>query len=226
MSLGVGALALMGGAMIIVSFLVMNAGAVMGVIGHAELGDVGVEALGGFFSAFGNTRLPAPVISVVGLSATIGAGTTAQLGAMRINEEIDALEVMGIPAVAYLASTRLVAGVIAVVPIFFMALVAGYSASRFVIVDFYGQPGGVYDHYFYTFLDPLDVLWSTVQVAVGGVAVMLIHTYYGLTASGGPAGVGEATGRAVRAALVVSVFWVLAMSLILYGSSGHFHLSA
>lgn len=227
MTLGVGALAAIGGSMMIVAFMVLNAGGVIGVIGHAELGDyLGVEALGGFFSAFANTRLPAPVLSIVGLSATVGAGATAQLGAMRINEEVDALEVMGIPTIAYLASTRVVAGMIAVIPIFWLALVGAYVASRAVLVGYYGQSSGVYDHYFNTFLDPLDIAWSTVQVAVAGIVVMLIHTYYGLTATGGPAGVGEATGRSVRASLVVAVFTVLAMSLILYGQSGHFHLSA
>lgn len=226
-SLGVGALAALGGSMMIVAFMVMNAGGVIGVIGHTELGStLGVEALGGFFSAFANTRLPAPVTTIVGLSATVGAGATAQLGAMRINEEVDALEVMGVPTIAYLASTRVVAGMIAVVPLFWLALVAAYVASRTVLVGFYGQSAGVYDHYFNTFLDPLDILWSTLQVVGGGIAVMLIHTYYGLTATGGPAGVGEATGHAVRASLVVAVFIVLGMSLILYGQSGHFHLSA
>lgn len=226
MSLGIGALAAIGGTFVVVTFLVMSTGAVVGVTGHQELGGIGADALAGFFSAYANTRLPAPIISVVGLSATIGAGATAQLGAMRINEEVDALEVMGIPAIAYLASTRVVAGLICVVPIFFMALTAAYVGARLVVVDFYGQSGGVYDHYFNTFLDPLDMAWSTLQVVAGGVIVMLIHTYYGLTASGGPAGVGEATGRAVRASLVTAVMIVMVASLILYGSSGHFHLSA
>lgn len=226
MSLGVGALAAVGGALAIVGFLLLSTGAVIGVTGHQELGSIGVEALGGFFSAYANTRLPAPIISVVGLSATIGAGATAQLGAMRINEEVDALEVMGIPTIAYLASTRVVAGLITVVPIFFLALVAAYLGSRVVMVNFYGQSGGVYEHYFSTFLDPLDMVWSTLQVIAAGICVMLIHTYYGLTATGGPAGVGEATGRAVRASLVVAVFVVMVASFILYGSSGHFHLSA
>ena len=225
-SLGAGGLAAVGGAMMVVAFLVINGGAVVGIIGHAQLGNIGLEALGGFFSAYGNTRLPAPTIAIVGLSATVGAGATAQIGAMRINEEVDALEVMGISSIAYLASTRVVAGLIAVVPIFFSALLGAYVASRFVLVDVYGQSGGVYDHYFDTFLNPTDVVWATVQVAGGGVAVMLIHTYYGLTASGGPAGVGAATGRAVRTSMVVAVFLVLAMSLVLYGRSGNFHLSA
>lgn len=226
MSLGVGALAAVGGAMVVVSFLMLAGGTTLGIMGHSQLGDLGVEALAGFFSAFANTRLVALGQATVGLIATIGAGATAQLGAMRINEEVDALEVMGIPTIAYLASTRVVAGVIVVVPLFFMAMLAGYTATRFVLVEVYGQSAGVYDHYFNTFLDPLDLCWSTLTAGVEGVVIMLIHTYYGLTASGGPAGVGEATGRAVRTSLIVAMFTVLAMTLVLYGYSGHFHLSA
>ena len=64
--------------------------------GYNQLAGIGVEALTGFASAFFNVRLIAPLIAGIGLAATIGAGATAQLGAMRINEEIDALEVMGI----------------------------------------------------------------------------------------------------------------------------------
>lgn len=226
MSLGVGALAAIGGAVVVISFLMLAGGFSLGIMGHSQLGDLGVEALAGFFSAFANTRLVALGQATVGLIATIGAGATAQLGAMRINEEVDALEVMGIPTIAYLASTRVVAGVIVVVPLFFMGSVSGYVATRFVLVNVYGQSAGVYDHYFNTFLDPLDLCWSTLTAAAEGVVIMLIHTYYGLTASGGPAGVGEATGRAVRASLIVAVFTMLAMTLVLYGYSGHFHLSA
>lgn len=227
MALGVGELAAIGGTVTVLTFLLLNVGGIVAVISHAELGGyLGLDALAGFFSAFANTRLPGPVIAVVGLSATVGASATAELGAMRINEEIDALEVMGINAVAYLASTRVFGGVIAVVPIFWMALMGAYLACRFVLVGFYGQSSGVYDHYFNTFLAPLDVVWSTLGVAAAATIVMLIHTYYGLTASGGPAGVGEATGRAVRASLVVANFTALAVSLGAYGYSGNFHLSA
>lgn len=223
---GVGALAAIGGSAVIATFMVVNTGADFGIIAHTQLGDIGVDALGGFFSAFGTTRLAAPITAIVALSASVGAGATAQLGAMRVNEEIDALEVMGISAIAYCASTRVVAGMVAVIPIFFTALIGGYLATRFVFAGVYGQSSGVYDHYFNSYLDPLDVFWATVQVIAGAIAMMLIHTYYGLTASGGPAGVGEATGRAVRASLVVAISIVVLFSLVLYGYSGHFHLSA
>ena len=92
-----------------------------------------MQALSGFFSAYFNTRLAAPLVAGIGLAATIGAGATAQLGAMRINEEIDALEVMGIRTITYLVSTRVVAGVVVVIPLWCMAVLAGYLATRTLV---------------------------------------------------------------------------------------------
>ena len=83
----------------------------------------------------------------------------------------------------------------------------------------------MYDHYFNTFLNPTDLMWSFLQAESMALVVMLIHTYYGYTASGGPAGVGLAVGRAVRASLVAAVFVTLFVSLAIYGRSGNFHLS-
>jgi phospholipid/cholesterol/gamma-HCH transport system permease protein len=130
MSLGTGALMLIGGTVVIVAVLTMFAGGVTAVQGYNALADVGVEALTGFVSAFVNTRLTAPLISTVGLAATIGAGATAQIGAMRINEEIDPLEVIGVRSVAYLASSRVAAGVIVVVPLFCVAVLTSYWAAK------------------------------------------------------------------------------------------------
>jgi phospholipid/cholesterol/gamma-HCH transport system permease protein len=224
MSLGTGALVLIGGTVVIVGFLTLFAGGVVAVQSYNALADVGIEALTGFTSAYINTRLAAPLISTVGLAATIGAGATAQLGAMRINEEIDALEVIGVRSVAYLASTRVTAGIIVVVPLFCVAVLTSYWAAKFTTI-LYGQSVGVYDHYFNTFLRPTDLLWSFVVVIFSGVVIMLVHTYYGYNATGGPAGVGEAVGRAVRTSLVFAVFVNLFVSLAIYGPTGNFKLS-
>ncbi|TBR71311.1 MAG: ABC transporter permease, partial [Nevskiaceae bacterium] len=96
MSMGVGALALIGGTIAIVAFLLLNVGLLIAIVGYSQTANLGVEALVGFFSAYVNPRLAAPLITAIGLAATIGAGATAQLGAMRISEEIDALEVIGV----------------------------------------------------------------------------------------------------------------------------------
>jgi phospholipid/cholesterol/gamma-HCH transport system permease protein len=225
MSLGAGALAVVGGTIVIVAFLTMSAGALIAVQGYNTLAGVGVEALTGFTSAYLNVRIIGPLTTGIGLAATIGAGATAQLGAMRIAEEIDALEVMGVRSISYLASTRLLAGVIVVVPLYCVAVLMSFVSARVGTTVVYGQSTGVYDHYFKTFLNPADLVWSFVQAMVMALTVMIIHTYYGYTASGGPAGVGEAVGRAVRTSLIVVVFVTLAISLSVYGRSGNFNLS-
>jgi phospholipid/cholesterol/gamma-HCH transport system permease protein len=225
MSMGAGALAIIGGTTVIVGFLTLSTGALVAIQGYNQFADVGVEALTGFASAYFNVRLIAPVVAGIGLAATIGAGATAQLGAMRINEEIDALEVMGVRSIAYLASSRVVAGVIVVIPLYCVAVMTSFLAARFGTTAVYGQSTGVYDHYFTTFLNPTDLIWSFFQAVSMAVVIMLVHTYYGFTASGGPAGVGEAVGRAVRTSLISAVFVVLFLSLAIYGQSGNFHLS-
>jgi phospholipid/cholesterol/gamma-HCH transport system permease protein len=225
MSLGTGALVMIGGTTAIVGFLTLSTGAIIAVQGYNQLSQVGVEAFVGFASAYFNVRLIAPLTAGVAMAATIGAGATAQLGAMRINEEIDALEVMGIRAVAYLASTRVAAGVVVVIPVYCVAVMTSFFAARFGTTFFYGQSSGVYDHYFDTFLSTTDLLWSFVLALVMAAVIMLVHTYYGFNASGGPAGVGEAVGRAVRTSMISASVAVLFVSLAVYGQTGHFNLA-
>ena len=226
MGLGTAALAMVGGTVVIVGFLTMTTGALVAVQGYNQLASVGIEALTGFASAYFNVRLIVPGTASVALSATIGAGATAQMGAMRINEEIDALEVIGIRSVSYLASTRVVAGVIVVIPLYCIAIMMAFLASRAGTTAVYGQGSGVYDHYFNTFLSPRDIIWSFLQSVAITVVVMLVHTYYGYTASGGPAGVGEAVGRAVRTSMVVAAVEIVLITLAVYGQSGNFHLAS
>lgn len=225
MGMGTGALAVIGGTVAIIGFLTLCTGALIAAQGYNTLSNVGIEALTGFLGAFLNVRFIAPATAGVALAATIGAGATAQIGAMRINEEIDALEVMGIRVITYLASTRIVAGMVAVIPIYTVSVLMSFLATRFGTTIVYGQSRGVYDHYFTTFLQPTDMLWSFVEALSMAVAVMAVHTYYGYTVTGGPAGVGEAVGRAVRTSITAGVFILLTITLSVYGQSGNFHLS-
>jgi phospholipid/cholesterol/gamma-HCH transport system permease protein len=225
MGLGTGALAVIGGTVVIVGFLTLTTGALIAVQGYNQFASVGVEALTGFASAYFNVRVLAPLTAGIALAATIGAGATAQLGAMRINEEIDALEVIGIRSISYLASTRVVAGVIVLVPLYCVAVLMAFLAARFGTTAIYNQSTGVYDHYFNTFLNPTDLFWSFAVALIMAMVIMLVHTYYGYIASGGPAGVGEAVGRAVRTSLVSAAVTILFISLAIYGHSGNFNLS-
>ncbi|AQT79868.1 ABC transporter permease [Mycolicibacterium litorale] len=224
-SMGAGTLAMIGGTVVIVGFLTLAAGGTLAVQGYSSLGNIGIEALTGFLAAFINVRISAPVVAGIGLAATFGAGVTAQLGAMRINEEIDALESMGIPPVEYLVSTRIVAGMVAITPLYSIAVILSFVASQFTTVVLFGQSGGLYDHYFNTFLNPIDLLWSFLQAVLMAITILLVHTYFGYFATGGPSGVGVAVGNAVRTSLIVVVSVTLLISLAIYGSNGNFNLS-
>ena len=224
-SMGAGTLAMIGGTVVIVGFLTLATGGVLAIQGYSSLGNIGIEALTGFLAAFINVRIAAPVVAGIGLAATFGAGVTAQLGAMRINEEIDALESMAIRPVEYLVSTRIVAGMIAITPLYAIAVILSFLASQFTTVVLLGQSGGLYDHYFTTFLNPIDQLWSFLQAVLMAITILLIHTYFGYFASGGPSGVGVAVGNAVRTSLIVVVSVTLLVSLSVYGSNGNFNLS-
>ncbi len=225
MSLGTGALLLTGGTIGVAVLLTLASGGVLAVQGYSSLGNIGIEALTGFLSAFLNVRVVAPVIAGIALAATIGAGSTAQLGAMRVAEEIDALEVMAVRSMSYLVSTRLIAGLVVIIPLYSLATLAAFAAARLTTLYISGQSRGLYDHYFETFLIPTDLLWSFLQAIAMSIAVMLIHTYYGYNAGGGPVGVGVATGDAVRLSLIVVVVITLCISLAVYGASGNFDLS-
>jgi phospholipid/cholesterol/gamma-HCH transport system permease protein len=144
---------------------------------------------------------------------------------MRINEEIDALESISVRTIGFLCSTRLVAGVMLTFPLYCVSLLAAFTATRLGVTLAYGQTNGVYDHYFNTFLNPTDVALSFMQAVLMATAVMLIHTYYGYNAAGGPAGVGEAVGRAVRSSMVAAISINLLIALAVYGQGGGLHLS-
>ncbi|MGH3739973.1 MAG: MlaE family ABC transporter permease [Micromonosporaceae bacterium] len=218
-SFGSGALAVIGGTVGVIVFITFFTGTEVGLQGYQALQQIGSSAFTGFVSAYFNTREISPLVAALALSATVGCGFTAQLGAMRINEEVDALEVMGLPSLPFLVTTRMIAGFVAVIPLYVIALLSSYAATRFIATGYFGQSAGTYDYYFHLFLPPEDVLWSFFKVLVFSVLVILIHCYYGYNASGGPAGVGLAVGRAVRLAIVSVNIVDFFLSLAIWGTT-------
>ncbi len=223
--MGTGAMAVIGGTVAIVVFTTLSAGTLIAVQGYASLGTIGVEAVTAGAAALVNVRSVAPVVTGQALASTVGAGSTAQLGAMRISEEVDALEVMGIKSISYLVSTRIVAGIIVIIPLYAMAMIMSFMAAQFTTTSVFGQSYGTYDHYFRTLLRLDDVMWSFVMAILIAIFVMINHCYYGYNASGGPVGVGEAVGKAMRASLILIVLVVLFTSLALYGANPNFNLT-
>ncbi|WP_300682249.1 ABC transporter permease [Nocardioides sp.] len=218
-TLGSGALAVIGGTVGVITAMTFFTGTEVGLQGYAALNQLGTSAFSGFISAYFNTREIAPLVSSIALAATVGCGFTAQLGAMRISEEVDALEVMAVPSMPFLVTTRILAGLIAIVPLYVLGLLSSYFATRVTVTTIFGQSTGTYDHYFTTFLPPGDVLWSFGKVLVFSIVVILIHCYHGYNASGGPAGVGVAVGRAVRTSIVAVTVLDLFLSMAIWGTA-------
>ncbi|MEU8896582.1 ABC transporter permease [Nocardia sp. NPDC048505] len=216
---GSGALAVIGGTIGVIVFMSASVGFVVGLQGFKALDALGTSVLTGFLTAYVNTREIAPLTAALALSATVGCGFTAQLGAMRISEEIDALEVMAVPGIPFLVSTRVIAGFLAVIPLYIVGLLGTYLASRTVSIWFEGQSSGAYDHYFSLFLPPQDVLYSFLKVLIFAFVIILVHCYYGFNATGGPSGVGIAVGRAVRSAIVLVNVLDFFLSLAIWGTS-------
>lgn len=224
-TLGSGALAVIGGTIGVITAMCFFVGTTVGIQGYASLEQIGAAAFAGFISAYFNTREIAPLVAGVALAATVGCGFTAQLGAMRISEEVDALEVMAVPSLPFLVTTRVIAGLIAIIPLYIVGLLSSYFATRLTVTRLSGQSEGTYDHYFTLFLPPGDVLWSFAKVLIFAIVIIMIHCYYGYYASGGPAGVGSAVGQAIRTSIVAINIVDLLLSMAIWGTSATVRLA-
>ncbi|MBO2447687.1 ABC transporter permease [Actinomadura barringtoniae] len=217
---GVGAVVLGLGMVTVVFFMSFFTGTTVGLQAIPGLQRVGVQSLAGIIASYANVREVTPIIAGVALIFQLGASFTAELGAMRISEEIDALEVMGINSLAYLVCTRIAATLIALVPLYLLALFASFFATRLISVGFFGISSGIYDYYFHLYLPPIDVLYSVIKVVVFTVIIVIIHCYRGFNATGGPVGVGLATGQAIRESMVTIIMVNLLLSYIFWGHGG------
>lgn len=217
MTIGAGALVVGGGMLFVIFFLAFFTGTEVGLQGFTALQQIGAESFSGVISSVANTREITPLIAGVALAAQVGAGFTAQLGAMRISDEIDALEVMSVDSFVYLVCTRVWAALITMVPLYLTALFASYLATELIVTKFFTLSPGTYRHYFRLFLPPLDVVYSFLKAMVFAVVVALVHCYYGYYATGGPAGVGKAAGRAIRMSIILVTLLNLLMSLVFWG---------
>jgi phospholipid/cholesterol/gamma-HCH transport system permease protein len=178
---------------------------------------IGVPAASGLFSALCNLREAVPLVFGYMLSAKVGTGIVAELGAMRISEEIDALEVMGVDSMTFLCATRLLAAWIVLPFMYIGAIGVAYLGSYIAIVDQVGYvSSGGYLLVFWQYQNPGDYLYSLIKGMTIATAVVLVGCYYGYKASGGPVGVGQATAKSMALNLVLvnvidafgtQVFW-------------------
>ena len=219
-AVGAGAYVVGAGAVIVIVVMTAVVGIQTSLEGTKGLELIGAQDLVGFVSAYASIREIAPLIAGVIFAAQIGAQFTAELGAMRISNEIDALEVMGLPSRRYLVSTRLVASMIVVLPLYVIGLYVMLLTTKFTSTAFFHISSGIYTEYFTLYLRRLDVLYSVFKVLVFIGLVTFIHCAYGFYASGGPEGVGRAVGRSVRLSVTLIFIVNFVMSVAFWGGGG------
>jgi phospholipid/cholesterol/gamma-HCH transport system permease protein len=164
----------------------------------------GAPAYAGVFAAWCDLREVSPYAFGYMLSAKVGTGLVAEIGAMRITDEVDALEVMGISSMTFLCGTRLLAGLLVFPFMYVGTLGAGFFASYLAVVQQIGEvSSGGYFLIFWMFQNPADLLFSIIKGFAMAVVIVLVGLYYGYTAGGGPVGVGTATAKSMVLNLVM-----------------------
>lgn len=217
MAWGRGSLIVDGGTISVLLILGVATGASLAIEALAILNILGFGSLAGIIGGIGAVRILGPIVAGIAFMSQAGTRMTAEIGAMRISEEIDAVDSMGLRPIPFIVGTRLIGALTTVVPGYLLTLMGVFYTMEAVAVFFNGLPGGTYTHYFVQFLTPIDLLYSTIKLSTYCVAVTLIHCYYGYFASGGPVGVGQASGRAVRASLVTIVVLDFCTTVLLWG---------
>lgn len=219
---GKGSLIVDGGVISVLAILGVTVGAIVAIEAFATLNLIGLGSLSGIIGGWGNVREMAPLVAGVAYASQAGCRMTAEIGSMRIADEIDATEAMGLRSIPFVVGTRVIGGLLCVLPGFLLTLVVSFYISKLIIGGAYNQPQGTYDHYFVQFLTVQDIGLSLLKATVFCTAVTMIHCYYGYFASGGPVGVGQASGRAIRASLVTIMVLDLAMTILLFGIQPNF----
>jgi phospholipid/cholesterol/gamma-HCH transport system permease protein len=178
--------------------LVFIIGLQCGIEGAYFNRSVGAPAYAGVFSAWCDLRELVPYAFGYMMSAKVGTGIVAELGSMRISDEIDALEVMGINSITFLCATRLLAAWMVLPFIYIAAVGAGFFASYLAVVQQIGEvSSGGFFLIFWMFQNPPDLLYSVLKGMFMATAIVLVGCYYGYNASGGPVGVGTATAKSM-----------------------------
>lgn len=214
---GNGSVVVGGGTGQVITVLGAAAGAIVGIEGYSALKLLGMAPATGMIASTAVTRELAPIMASIAFAAQAGCRFTAQLGSMRIAEEIDALDAIAIRPIPYLVTTRMLASIVAMIPLYLACLAFSYLAVKIVVGLSGGTAPGTYQHYFRIVLSGTDIIYSLSKAVVFVILTTTIQCYYGFYASGGPQGVGVAAGRAMRAGITVMIFVNLLMTMALWG---------
>lgn len=175
-----------------------------GLEGNYTLKQIGAPGYSGIFSAWCAIREMAPYMWGYILAAKVGCGLVAEIGSMRISEEIDALEVIGVRPMPYIVASRIVGAWIALPFLYIVGLGVMYFAEWLVVVRQLGEvSNGGYLLTFWLFQNPTDFLYSLMKIMAMGTVIVFVGCYYGYKASGGPVGVGWNTAKSMMLNMVL-----------------------
>jgi phospholipid/cholesterol/gamma-HCH transport system permease protein len=201
--------------------LIITAGIAIGVVlsihTRATLERFGAEAMIPAALAIALIRETGPLITGLLVAGRVGAGIGAEIGAMKVTEQIDALEANAVDAFKYLAVTRILALMI-VMPLLtitmdFAGIVGGYIAEASIS----GMSWSLYLERAFSFITYSDLILGTLKTAVFGFLVAVVSSYLGFTTSRGTEGVGEASTRSVvMASVLIILSDVILVKLILF----------
>jgi phospholipid/cholesterol/gamma-HCH transport system permease protein len=166
----------------------------------------GASSYEGVFAAICPLREATPFMFAYMIGAKIGCGYVAEIGSMRISDEIDALETLGINSMRYLVSTRLLANILISAPIFIIGLAVFFLGEEFVIlVQIHDIAKVTFTSVLWEFINAKSIIFSYTKTLVMWICIVISSLYYGYRASGGPVGVGAATARSMMVALVLTM---------------------
>ena len=187
---------------------------------YYSLSQIGAQSLAGVFNAICDTREITPLFFGFAIGAKVGCGLVAELGTMRVNEEIDALQVMGMSTRVYLVSTRMLACFLVLPFMYLLALVTSYLGSYIVQHFQIAQiSDGVYADYFYRFLNIQDLIYSMIKAVVFAFLIVCVAVYYGYNVTGGAVGIGRAVAKTMATALVLTVVVNALLTQLFWGNN-------
>ncbi|MGI8414034.1 MAG: MlaE family ABC transporter permease [Solirubrobacteraceae bacterium] len=200
--------------------LVFIIGLECGIEGGYFLRQQGAPSYSGVFTAWCDLRELVPYAFGYMMAAKVGTGIVAELGSMRISDEIDALEVMGISGISFLCATRLMAALIVLPFLYLCSLGAAFFASYVAVVQQIGDvSSGGYFLIFWAFQNPPDLLYSLIKGMTMAIVIVIVGCYYGYNASGGPVGVGTATAKSMVVNIVSVHLIGMAGTQIFWGAN-------
>jgi len=181
---------------------------------------VGAPSNAGTFAAWCDLREVIPYAFGYMMAAKVGTGIVAEIGAMRISDEVDALEVMGVNPMIFLCATRLLAAWLTLPFIYLVGIGVGFFASYLAVVEQVAEvSSGGYFLIFWMFQNPPDLIFSVIKGMFMATAIVLVGCYYGYTASGGPVGVGTATAKSMVLNIVLVHIIGMMGTLVFWGAN-------